>query len=62
MAEWDTAKLRSRREHDKAESSRIGTIEDRIVGEKREQEQLQGNGRKSKRLKHEVLGEQWGKE
>ena len=62
MAEWDSAKLRSRREQDRAESSRIGTIEVRISGEKREQEQLQGNGRRSKRPKQEVLGEQWGKE
>ena len=55
--QWSNVKLMSRNHQDRIESSKIGASK-KSSSKKREQEQ--GKIPRSKKLKHEVLGEQWG--
>ena len=55
--QWSNVKLMSRNHQDRIESSKIGAFK-KSSSKKREQEQVKIP--RSKKLKHEVLGEQWG--
>ena len=59
---WRQDKLETRTNRDREEIRRLQQIESRSKGEKRELAEEFKRSRRSKRLKYEIIGEDWGRE
>ena len=60
--EWSKDKINQRVRRDLEETRSIGMIGSRSKGEKRELEKGDKKSRRSKKLKHQIIGEEWGRE